>query len=110
RIAGIIRKCGIDLDPTADLAPLVENEAHALVTLVSRYPDVLREAARAYEPSVLANYLLEVGHSLHASYAHLRVKDEEPRIAKARLLLFTVVKNVLSSGLRVLGIRPLERM
>lgn len=59
---------------------------------------------------VLANYLLELARALHASYAVLRVKGEEPGRAQARLRLFTAVKQVLRSGLTILGIQPLERM
>jgi arginyl-tRNA synthetase len=110
RIAGIVRKCGIELDPNADVSPLVEDEAHELILELSRYPDVLREAAASYEPSVIANYVLALAHALHASYSKLRVKGEAPHLAQARLLLFSVVKNVLASGLRILGIRPLEAM
>ncbi len=110
RIAGILRNCGFDPDPDADVTPLVEPEAHRLVSLVARYADVLREAGRQYEPSVLANYLLELARALHASYAVLRVKGEEPGRAQARLRLFTAVKQVLRSGLTILGIQPLERM
>lgn len=110
RIAGIIRKCGAELDPAADLSPLIEPEAHQLVTLVARYPDKLREAAALNEPSVLAAYLLDLAHALHAGYEKLRVKDEAAARAKARLLLFASVKNVLASGLGMLGIAALDRM
>jgi arginyl-tRNA synthetase len=110
RIAGIIRKCGIELDPSADLSTLLEPEAHQLVSLVSRYEETLEEAARLYEPSVLAGYLLDLARALHASYNSLRVKDEKEDLARARLLLYTVVKNVLASGLGILGIPPLDRM
>ena len=110
RIAGIIRKCGFELDPEADLSALVEPEAHELVTQVSRYPEVLLQAAQLHEPSVLASYLLELARALHSSYRALRVKDEEAVRAKARLLLFTVVKGVLARGLAILGIPALERM
>lgn len=110
RIAGILRKCGLSVDPEADPSHLTEPEAHRLVRLVSRYGDVLRSAARTHEPSLLAQYLLELAHALHSSYAVLRVKDAEPKVAAARLLLFAAVKNVLASGLRILGIQPLERM
>jgi arginyl-tRNA synthetase len=110
RIAGIVRKCGVELDPDADLSTLVEPEAHQLVSLVARYEDVLREAARLCEPSVLAGYLLDLAHGLHGSYQSLRVKGEETQVAQARLLLFTVVKHVLAKGLGILGIPALERM
>lgn len=112
RIAGIIRKCGVAApDPSAvDFRLLPEIEAHRLVGLIVRFPAVLRAAAADYEPSLLATYLLDLAKALHASYMKLRVKDEEARLAEARLLLFVVVKRVLASGLRILGIKPLEKM
>lgn len=110
RIAGILRKCGLELDPESGVAPLTEPQAHQLVRLIERFPFTLRETARLDEPSFLANYLLELARALHSSYNVLRVKGEEPEVAQARLLLFTVVKQVLASGLRLLGIPVLERM
>jgi arginyl-tRNA synthetase len=110
RIAGIIRRCGVELNPAADVGPLVEPEAHLLVSLVSRYGDVLRQAARLHEPSALSQYLLDLAHALHSSYNTLRVKDEARPLAEARLLLFTAVKHVLRSGLGILGIPALEKM
>ena len=110
RIAGIIRRCGIELDPDADVAPLTEPEAIHLVTVLQRYPDALRLAARSYEPSVVSQYLLDLAHALHASYQTLRVKGEETSLAQARLLLFSAVKQVLKNGLAILGIPALEKM
>ncbi|MEM7235191.1 MAG: arginine--tRNA ligase, partial [Planctomycetota bacterium] len=110
RIAGILRKSGVELDPTVDFSSLSEDEAHVLVREVSDFPRVLRSAAETNEPSVLAGYLLELARALHSAYSKLRVKGEEESVAKARLLLFTVVKNVLGSGMRILGMTPLERM
>ncbi|MBI2930664.1 MAG: arginine--tRNA ligase [Planctomycetes bacterium] len=110
RIAGIIRKCGIEPDSRADVSLLVEPEARVLVRLVGQYEEKLREAATSTEPSLLANYLLDLAHALHASYYKLRVKEEERTLAQARLLLYMVVKQVLASGLAVLGIPALERM
>ena len=110
RIAGIIRKCGVALDREADVTLLQEQSAHDLVSLVSRYTDALREAAKNFEPSILAAYLLDLARALHSGYKALRVKGEEEKLAGARLLLLAVVKNVLASGMRILGIKPLEKM
>ena len=110
RIAGIIRKCGVALDREADVTLLQEQSAHDLVSLVSRYTDALREAAKNFEPSILAAYLLDLARALHSGYKELRVKGEEEKLAGARLLLLAVVKNVLASGMRILGIKPLEKM
>jgi arginyl-tRNA synthetase len=113
RIAGIIRKCGIE--PAAastgvDFARLEEPEAHRLVALLPRYLESLRLAARDCEPALLANYLLDLAKALHGSYQVLRVKDADEATARARLQLFLAVKRVLAGGLGVLGIPALERM
>jgi arginyl-tRNA synthetase len=110
RIAGIIRKCDVELDLDADVSALVEDEAHTLVTMVEGYRAALQNAAKSCEPSIVASYVLELARALHSGYVKLRVKGEEDRVAKARLLLFHVVKKVLASAMKVLGIRPLERM
>jgi len=110
RIAGILRRCGVELTDEVDTALLVEPIAHQMVRLLERFPAVVAEAARQYEPSLVSQYLLELARLLSSSYNCLRVKDEAPRLAEARLLLLWSVKQVLANGLRLLGLEPLERM
>jgi len=110
RIAGILRKCGVELTGEVDTALLREPIAHQMVRHVERFPHVVAEAARLYEPSLISQYLLELARLLSASYNELRVKDEERRLAEARLLLLWSVKEVLANGLRLLGLSPLEKM
>ncbi len=110
RIAGILRKCGVELAGEVDTALLVEPIAHQMARLLERFPALVADAARLYEPSLVSLYLLELARLLSASYNDLRVKDEERRLAEARLLLLWGVKQVLANGLRLLGLNPLEKM
>lgn len=110
RIAGILRKCGVELTGEVDAALLVEPIAHQMARLLERFPALVADAARLYEPSLVSLYLLELARLLSASYNDLRVKDEERRLAEARLLLLWGVKQVLANGLRLLGLNPLEKM
>lgn len=110
RIAGIIRKCGVEINPEVDAGLLVEPEAQNLVSLVSRFPFVIRSVTRNYEPHLLATFLLELSRGVHSVYKALRVKGEASALAEARLLLFFTVKTVLGEGMRLLGITPLEKM
>ena len=110
RIAGILRKCGVDLTGDVDTALLREPIAHEMVRHLERFPALVADAARLYEPSLISQYLLELARLLSASYNDLRVKDEERRLAEARLLLLWGVKQVLANGLRLLGLNPLEKM
>ena len=110
RIAGILRKCGVELTGEVDTALLGEPIAHRMARHLERFPTVVAEAARLYEPSLISQYLLELARLLSSSYNDLRVKDQEPGLAQARLLLLWAVKVVLANGLRLLGLRPLKKM
>jgi len=110
RVAGILRKCGFELTPEVDTTLLREPIAHQTARHLERFPALVADAARLYEPSLISQYLLELARLLSASYNELRVKDEERRLAEARLLLLWSVKQVLANGLRLLGLKPLEKM
>ncbi len=110
RIAGILRKCGVELTDQVDTALLCEPIAHEMVRQLDRFPALVAEAAGLYEPSLVSQYLLELAKLLSASYNELRVKDEEQHLAQARLLLLWGVKQTLANGLRLLGLTPLEKM
>jgi arginyl-tRNA synthetase len=89
---------------------LVESEAQNLISLILRFPFVIRFVTRDYEPHLLATILLELAHGVHSVYKSLRVKSEARGRVEARLLLFFTVKTVLGEGMRLLGITPLEKM
>jgi len=110
RVAGILRKCGVELTDQVNTSLLREPLAHRMARHLERFPNVVADAARLYEPSLVSQYLLELARLLSAGYNELRVKDEQESLAQARLLLLWSVKQVLANGLRLLGLRPLERM
>lgn len=110
RVAGIIRKSGVELAERVDVSLLSEPEMVELARLLLQYPEQVRRAAEACEPSVIANYLLDAAGALHKAYHEHRVKGERAALAEARLRLFWSAQVVLASGMRLLGMTPLERM
>jgi len=110
RIAGIMRKSGVELTDRVDYSVLKEKEAISLVRWLARYPEIVKLAGEQYEPSFICTYLLELARYFHRAYHLMRVKDEAPIIAKARMNLFWATKQVLGNGMKLLGIKLLERM
>ncbi|MEW6743390.1 MAG: arginine--tRNA ligase [Planctomycetota bacterium] len=110
RINGIEAKARVALPERVDGSWLPEEEAHRLVTELERYPSVVQRAAAEYEPSVVAQYLLDLGHAFSRANDLLRVKDEPLEVAAPRMALFAATRRVLANGLRLLGIEPVERM
>jgi len=105
-----MRKSGVELTDRVDYSVLKEKEAISLVRWLARYPEIVKLAGEQYEPSFICTYLLELARYFHRAYHLMRVKGEAPIIAKARMNLFWATKQVLGNGMKLLGIKLLERM
>ncbi len=120
-----VRLCGIEREYNKEDRDAVDVEAPAyherldrpeeflLVRRISRYPSVLERALDTHKPSVLANYLIELAQSFNHYYhdrEHHQVISEDRALTEARMDLCRSVRAVLSSGLELLGIEPVERM
>jgi arginyl-tRNA synthetase len=116
RIASVFREAesrGISV-PTQDNVKLdlldLEEEQNIIKTL-AKYPEMVEEAALAYEPHRITYYLQDLAGLLHNYYFKHRIIDAEdaPRTG-SRLFLMKQVKTVLQSALKVLGVSAPERM
>jgi arginyl-tRNA synthetase len=116
RIASVFREAesrGISV-PTQDNVKLdlldLEEEQNIIKTL-AKYPEMIEEAALAYEPHRITYYLQDLAGLLHNYYFKHRIIDAEdaPRTG-SRLFLMKQVKTVLQSALKVLGVSAPERM
>ncbi|MBS1927985.1 MAG: arginine--tRNA ligase [Chitinophagaceae bacterium] len=109
RIKSILRKAqpGGTVNYSAALLPL-EKE---LLVSIEHYPEVLQQAAKELNPSVLANYLFSLAKTFNSFYSEHQVANAETEEKKQlRLRLAVSTGNILSSGLKMLGIRAPERM
>lgn len=111
RICSIERRAGLskeELD-SADLSLLTEAHATNLIRLLAQWPDVVQTVLKTYEPTNILTYLFKMTHVLSASYDHLRIVGSEPEVKKARMALYDAARIVLSNGMKLLGLDPVER-
>lgn len=103
---------GISVPPVeeVDLALLSTPEELELIKKLAEYPDEIRIAAQTLEPSRLTRYVTDVASLFHSFYTECRVKGEEERLMKARLLLVSATKTVIKNVLDILSINAPERM
>ena len=81
-----------------------------LLTLLSRFPDVIKEAALAYQPHQVAYYLKELAQALHSYYNAVTLICDEENLKNARFCLLQAVQQVLKNGLKILGVSAPESM
>ncbi len=113
RIHSIFRK--LDLDPYAGdfaaeaTAPETDTEL-ALARKLAAFPTALELALGDLRPHFLCTYLYELTGLFSSFYNADRVMVEEADVKARRLLLCARTLLVLETGLRMLGLEPVEQM
>ncbi|MCI2057827.1 MAG: arginine--tRNA ligase [Oscillibacter sp.] len=82
----------------------------ALIRQLAQFCEVVRLAARDYDPSFINRYLQELAGCFHRFYTVCRIKGEEKRLAEARLKLADCTRAVLRGGLALIGVTAPEKM
>ncbi|MBI4510714.1 MAG: arginine--tRNA ligase [Deltaproteobacteria bacterium] len=119
RTASVLRRGGV-ADPTElsgiDVAPLVREEEWNLAKLLVDLGDETARAAQSNEPHVVARYLLDVCASFSRWYTlgnqdpALKVLCADERTKMARLALTAGVREILRTGLGLLGLKAPDAM
>ncbi len=94
----------------AELSLLKEPEDFTLLKLLDYFPDTIEAAAAKFEPHLLTFYLLDLATALHDYYTKHRFLSEDLALSKARLVLAKGVKQVIKTGLNLLGVSAPEKM
>ena len=91
-------------------ALLAGPQAEAMLACLSRYPEVIRQAAALRAPHALVHYLRELATTLHSFYNAERILVPEDAPRSARLYALLAVQRVLRNGLAILGASAPESM
>lgn len=89
---------------------LTEDHEQALMTALSRYPEVVLSAAMNYTPHILTNYLVDLARDFHSYYNAHHVIIEDINLSQARLTLIRAVQQVIINGLGIIGVNAPETM
>jgi len=85
-------------------------QAEAMLAALSRYPEVILQAAAQRAPHALVHYLRELATTLHAFYNAERILVADDALRSARLYALLAVQQVLRNGLAILGASAPESM
>ncbi len=116
RVCSVFRQLadkGMDYDPAKGIASLGRlNEAHeqALITRLSRFPELVETAALSHEPHQIAHYLRELANDFHTYYNAHQFLVADADLRDARLALISAVRQVIANGLALLGVSAPEQM
>ena len=115
RIASVFREVEARNIPvpgrdTVKIDLLDVEEEQNIIKALAKYPEMIEEAALAYEPHRITFYLQDLAGLLHNYYFKHRIITEDLARTGARLFLMKQVKTVIQSALKILGVTAPERM
>ncbi|MEG0640211.1 MAG: arginine--tRNA ligase [Clostridia bacterium] len=110
RCCSVLRKAEQFLGDAPDYAALSDDYAQELLRQLSRFPDVVRDAAMRYEPCAMTRAVTELSKAYNKFYYENRILDAEAGMRAARLQLTQAVKQTIKTGLFLIGMEAPERM
>lgn len=119
RIQSVLRKAqevGISPD-AANLNAINDPAELALAAKIAEYPRLIEIAAKGHEPHRVAFYLYDLASEFHALWnkgntdPQLRfLQEDDPSATSGKLCLISAVAIVISNGLGILGVTPVDQM
>ncbi len=110
RANSILKKAGgVPENASFDYA-LTSHEVN-LIDLISRFPQVVQQAADEYRPLIIANYAYDLANHFHSFYHAVPVlQAESETMRRARLRIVAASRQTLANALRLLAICAPEVM
>jgi arginyl-tRNA synthetase len=93
-----------------DVSLLTLKEEINLIKGILRFYDIMEGSARSLEPHRITFYLIDLVGRFHSYYNKTRVLKNEMELTAARLLLLSVLQEVIKFGLSLLGVSAPEKM
>jgi len=113
RISSIIKRgneLGIKFNNNKNYNLLSHSRELELIKHMIKFPNIIENSLKTFEPQSLANYLQDLATRFHKFYAKCRVLTDDVDVSSARLDLILSVKYVMGNGLKILGISAPEKM
>jgi arginyl-tRNA synthetase len=110
RISSVFRKLDNIKHDDANLELLNNKHEQALFVTLSRYPEMIENAAAVYEPHQVTYYLRELAQQFHTFYDANKILIDDQNLRNARLSLIAAIQQVLRNGLTIIGVKAPEVM
>ena len=111
RCCSVLRKAQAYADVEPNYGVLCDDEALDVLMLLSRFPEVVRKAMDQNEPSLITRHTTSLAQAYNKYYFEHRIMEEnDPAGSAARVNLTDAVRDVIKTGLYLIGVEAPERM
>ncbi len=113
RCCSVLRKAeaaGMSME-NADFSSMTDDEALDVLMLIARFPEIVSKAMEINEPYLITRHTTSLAQAYNKYYFEHRIMDENDAAGTAaRLKLTAAVRDVIKTGLYLIGVEAPERM
>ena len=102
---------------SAELSGLTHDAELGIIRKLAEFPRLVETAAHHHEPPRVAFYIYDLASAFHSCWnrgwdapAPRVIRNDDPDLSRARLALARAVQVVISAGLGILGVTPMNEM
>lgn len=111
RACSLLRRAGNEYaNIERDYSALDNEQAFTLLRLIAGFVDVVKNAQIKNEPSLITRHVTTIAQAFNKFYYDVRIIDENKQQTAARIDLVLAVKNIIKTGLYLIGVNAPERM
>ncbi|WP_273497670.1 arginine--tRNA ligase [Peptoniphilus rhinitidis] len=110
RICSLLTKGNFDINNEFDASLLNKESEIDIIRILYNFTNVVIDACEKCEPYYITRYTVELAKNFNKFYNQTQILVEDEKLKNTRLLLCYAVKNVIASGLYLLGIKAPEKM
>ena len=115
RLTEVEQAFAAELDDVASLSPIspvhFDDTERSLLMSALSLPGIIEEAAKSYDPSLVANLCYDITKSYSSWYQnHPILNEEDDQVRTARLALCALSSSAVKNGMSLLGVSMPERM
>ena len=110
RASSVLKRAGTDIDSNFKPELLADDITLEILREIQQFPEIVEDAQRKNEPSIITRHIIDIAQAFNRFYHEHPILVEDEELKKARLVVVFAVKQVLSIGLALLGIKAPEKM
>jgi arginyl-tRNA synthetase len=111
RIKSVLSRADYSPATSSNNVATLDGIDRELIVTLSKFPEVIAEAAQGHSPAVVANYVYDLAKTYNKFYHEKPIMQaEEEHLKQFRLQLSAASAKVISKGMGLLGIDVPERM
>ncbi len=110
RACSVLRKADVDFSAGIEYKHLGDDASKDVIRLLSKFPEVVLESARKYEPAMVTRYVTNLAQRFNRFYHDNPILVDDVEVKKARLALVDATRQTIKTGLNLVGLAAPERM